>query len=193
MLLCLYTQPCSSVNPDGLAWAVLDSFRGYCGSTAWLQARPGARGSSQPPVKCCPPRAEALAPLALNLSGGLVLCSLGRWEIESRVPYRPKKHILSACVCPRVGGPWYKKLGEPCKAWGGDPALPRPAPVHSHRDTTSSRSSMGQCVSYCVYGFPQSSLLHSRNGATLLGKHIINTSRSKLPAGFLSVCEESWG
>lgn len=114
-------------------------------------------------MACCPP-SETLAPLALSLSGHL----LDRWEIESHVPYIPKKHMLSACVCPRVGGPLYKKLGERCKVWGGDPDLPRPAPVHSHRDTTTSKSSMGQCVSYCIYGFPQSNLLHSGSGAKLL-------------------------
>lgn len=64
-----------------------------------------------------PPRAQTLAPLALNLSGGIVLCSLDRWEIESYMPYIPKKHILSACVCPRVGGPLYKKLGDRWEVW----------------------------------------------------------------------------
>lgn len=89
---------------------VVDTLRGF---------KPGcwARGTSQPPVTRCPPRAKTLAPLALNLSGGLVLCSLDRWRL---IPlcHAYLRSTLSACVCPRVGGPLYKKLGEQWKGWG---------------------------------------------------------------------------
>lgn len=130
-------------------------------------------------MACCPP-SETLAPLALSLSGHL----LDRWEIESHVPYIPKKHMLSACVCPRVGGPLYKKLGERCKVWGGDPDLPRPAPVHSHRHHHQQVIHGTVCLLLYLW-LPSEQSAPQWEWSKAPGRHIIKHEHSKLPTGLL--------